>query len=168
MKLDQQKSVRQDAEHSRRDAGAPQHGLLKRTAAMLGLATCLVLSGFTRAEEQKASMALTSPVSCQVIQRGKTEQAAILIDGTLSDKADVIEAMVGLAPGAKRGSPVKWVAITPNGQTVSGKFTGSLTLPAGGWYQLTRRTGPRVSMGNPIGSISRNRQGASPAESNHP
>ncbi len=113
--------------------------MLIRTAAILGLVSGLGLSGTARAEEQTASLTLTSPVSCQVFQRGKGDQAAILIEGTLSDKADVIEAMADLAPGAKRGTPVKWVAVTPKGQKVSGKFTGRLTLPAGGWYQVTVR-----------------------------
>ena len=102
--------------------------------------TCL------QAQDTKASLALTSPVSCQVFQRGKTDTAAILIEGTVSDKADVIEAMASLSPGAKRGTPVKWTGITPKGQTVSGKFTGRLTLPAGGWYQVTvrARSGSRI------------------------
>jgi hypothetical protein len=113
--------------------------VLMKTAAMLGLASCLSLSGFVRAEEQEATLSLTSPVSCQVFQRGKGDLAAILIEGTVSDKADVIEAMADLVPTAKRGTPVKWVAVTPQGQKVSGKFTGHLTLPAGGWYQVSVR-----------------------------
>lgn len=76
MTPDARKSVRPDAEHGRRDAGAPQHGQLIRTAAMLGLVTCLGLSGPARAEEAKATLALTCPVSCQVFQRGTGEQAA--------------------------------------------------------------------------------------------
>jgi hypothetical protein len=120
--------------------------MLMGTAALLGFVTCLGLSGAARAEEQKTSLALASPVSCQVFQRGRTDLAAILIEGTVGDKADVIEAKADLAPGAKRGTPVKWVAITPKGQQVSGKFTGRLTLPAGGWYQVTvrARTGTRM------------------------
>jgi lysophospholipase L1-like esterase len=119
---------------------------LIRTAAMLGLVCGLGLSGSAGAEEQKASLTLTSPVIRQVFQRNKTDQAAILIEGTLSDKADVIEAMADLAPGAKRGTPVQWVAVTVPGQKVSGKFTGRLTLPAGGWYQVRvrARTGTRM------------------------
>jgi hypothetical protein len=113
--------------------------VLMKTAAMLGLASCLSLSGFVRAEEQEATLSLTSPVSCQVFQRGKGDLAAILIEGTVSDKADVIEAMADLVPTAKRGTPIKWVAVTPQGQKVSGKFTGHLTLPAGGWYQVSVR-----------------------------
>ncbi|MCF7676352.1 MAG: hypothetical protein K9M97_13470, partial [Akkermansiaceae bacterium] len=101
----------------------------------------VLLAAGTRlhAQDAKASLALTSPVSCQVFQRGRTEQAAILIEGTLSEQVDVIEAMPGLAPDAERGTPGQWVAITPKGQTVSGKFTGRLTLPVGGWYQVRVR-----------------------------
>ena len=112
-----------------------------------GLVIVLLAAG-TRllAQDAKASLTLTSPVSCQVFQRDKGDLAAILIEGTVSDKADVIEAMADLAPDAKRGTPVKWIAITPKGQQVSGKFTGRLSLPAGGWYQLTvrARTGSRM------------------------
>ena len=99
-----------------------------------------------QAQDAKASLALTSPVSCQVFQRGRTDQATVLIEGTVSDKVDVIEAMADLAPGAKRGAPVKWVAITAKGQKDPGKFTGRLTLPAGGWYQVTvrARSGNRI------------------------
>jgi len=139
MTLNAQKNARQDAEHCRQDAGAPQHSRLIRTATLLGLVISLGLAGTLRAEDAKASLALTSPVSCQVFQRGKGDLAAILIEGTVSESADVIEAMTVLAAGAKRGTPVKWVAITPKGPKVSGKFTGRLTLPAGGWYQLTVR-----------------------------
>ncbi|MCX6872550.1 MAG: hypothetical protein NTW21_01900 [Verrucomicrobia bacterium] len=114
---------------------------------MLGLMTYLGLSGIARAEEKTATLTLTSPVSCQVFQRGRTDLASILVEGTISENADVIEAMADLAPGAKRGTPVKWVAITPQGPQVSGKFTGRLTLAAGGWYQLTVRvrTGSRMT-----------------------
>ena len=57
-----------------------------------------------------------------MFQRGKADQADILIEGTLSDKADVIEAKADLVPGAKRGTPAKWVAVTPQGQAPQGKF----------------------------------------------
>jgi hypothetical protein len=101
--------------------------------ALLAADTCL------QAEDAKATLILTSPVSSQVFQRGKADRADILIEGTLSDNADVIEAKADLAPGAKRGTPAKWVAVTPQGQGVQGKFIGRLTLPAGGWYQVTVR-----------------------------
>lgn len=112
---------------------------LMKTAAMLGLVTCLGSSGPARAAEAQATLTLTSPVSCRVFQRGTGEQAAVLIEGTLSDKADVIEAKADLAAGATRGTPIKWTAVTAPGQAVSGKFSGFLTVPAGGWYQLTVR-----------------------------
>ena len=91
------------------------------------------------AEDAKATLTLTSPVSSQVFQRSKADQADILIEGTLSDKADVIEAKADLVAGAKRGTPTKWVAVTRPGQGVEGKFSGRLKLQAGGWYQVTVR-----------------------------
>lgn len=138
--LDGRKNVRQDA-------GAPHlsDGLLMSTwmvmkmAVIPGLVTCLGLSGPARAEQTKATLTLISPVSCQVLQRDKGDLATIPIEGTISDKADVIEAKADLAPGATRGTPVKWTAVTAPGQAVSGKFSGHLTLPAGGWYQVTVR-----------------------------
>ena len=136
--LNAQKTARQDT-GAPQDAGVPQYSRFIRMAILLGLVSCLGYSGTLRAEDAKASLSLSSPVSCQVFQRGKTNTAAILIEGTVSESADVIEAMADLAPGAKRGTPVKWVAITAKGQKVAGKFTGRLTLPAGGWYHLTVR-----------------------------
>ena len=120
--------------------------MVARIATFIGVVSFLAWPGSARAEERKTTLTLTSPVSAQVFQRGKGDLAAILIEGTVSDNADVIEAMADLAPGAKRGTPVKWVAVTAPGQKVTGKFTGRLTLPAGGWYQVTvrARTGTRM------------------------
>ncbi|MEI6674601.1 MAG: sialate O-acetylesterase [Verrucomicrobiota bacterium] len=51
-------------------------------AALLGLAACIGLAGPALAEEAKATLTLTSPVSCQVFQRDKGDRAAILVEGT--------------------------------------------------------------------------------------
>ncbi len=100
-------------------------------------------------------MILASPVECQVFQRDKGDQAAILIEGTLSDKADVIEAKADLVPGAKRGAAVEWTAVTPQGQPVADKFAGRLTLPAGGWYLVTvrARSGTRTLGEQVVGRV---------------
>jgi hypothetical protein len=119
-----------------------KHQFMKTTRIRLWFGLCVVLlaaDACIRAEDAKATLTLTSPVSCQVFQRGKADRADILIEGTVSDNADVIEAKADLAPGAKRGTPAKWVAVTPPGQGVHGKFSGRLMLPAGGWYQVTVR-----------------------------
>lgn len=92
-----------------------------------------------QADEPMTALTLTSPVSCQVFQRGKGDQADVLIEGVVGDKGGVIEAKADLAAGAKRGTSAPWVAITPQGQGVQGKFSGRLTLPAGGWYQVSVR-----------------------------
>jgi len=112
---------------------------------MLG-AGLLATGRCVRADEAKAALTLTAPVSSQVVQRGSGDRADILIEGTLSEQADVIEAKADLAPGAKRGVSTKWIAVTPQGQRVSGKFSGRLTLPAGGWYRLAvrARVGTRI------------------------
>ena len=99
-----------------------------------------------QAQDVLTTLVLTSPVSCQVFQCDKDDRAKLLIEGSISNKADVIEARVVLAPGAKRGTAVDWKNILPPGQAVDGKFSGYLTLAAGGWYQLTvrARVGSRV------------------------
>ena len=106
----------------------------------------LAASSYIQAEDVKGTLTVASPISRQVFQRGKGDQADILVEGTISDKADVIEVKADLAPGAKRGAPAKWVAIASEGQIVQGKFSGRLTLQAGGWYQVTirARLGTRI------------------------
>jgi hypothetical protein len=140
MTLDARKGVRQvpGAPHLLNRLLMSKQTLIK-SAVIPGLVTCLGLSGPARAEEANATLTLTSPVSCQVFQRDETDQAVILIEGTFSDRAEVIEARADPAPGAKRGTPVKWSAVTAPGGKVSGKFSGRLTVPAGGWYQVSVR-----------------------------
>jgi len=108
-----------------------------------------------QAEGTKATLTLTSPISCQVFQRDKGDQADILIEGTVSAKADVIEAKADLVPGANRGTSVKWIAITPQGQIVQRRVSGRLTLPAGGWYQVTvrARLGSRITAEQTVGKV---------------
>ncbi len=108
--------------------------------ALIAAATCI------QAQDANASLTLTSPISRQVFQRGKADQADILIEGAIGEKADVIEAKADLVLGARRGAPVVWLAVSSQGQEVQGKFSGRLTLPAGGWYQVTvrARAGTRV------------------------
>jgi len=115
---------------------------MKTTRIKLWLGFCIALLAANtclQPQDAKATLTLTSPIACQVFQRGKADQADILIEGTVSDKADVIEAKADLVPGAKRGTPTKWVAIAPKGQIVQGKFSGRLMLKAGGWYKVTVR-----------------------------
>ncbi|MEI7903520.1 MAG: sialate O-acetylesterase, partial [bacterium] len=122
---------------------------MKATRIRLWFRVCIVLlaaDSYLQAEDIKATLTLTSPLSCQVFQRGKADRADILIEGAISDKADVIEAKADLLPGAKRGTPVKWTAITPKGPVDQGKVSGRLGLTAGGWYQVTvrARVGTRI------------------------
>ena len=101
--------------------------------ALLAADTCL------QAQVANATLTLTSPLSCQVFQRDPRDQADILIEGAISDTAEVIEAKADLSPGAKRGASVTWTAITAKGPGDQGKFSGRLTLQAGGWYQVSIR-----------------------------
>ncbi|MCE9609904.1 MAG: hypothetical protein K8R23_06815 [Chthoniobacter sp.] len=111
----------------------------------LGLAL-LAADATTYAEDAQAALNLTSPISRQVFQREAADQADVVVTGIVSAKADVIEAQAVLAPGALRGKAAQWVAVTPLGQKVEGRFSGHFTLPAGGWYQVTvrARVGGRV------------------------
>ena len=112
------------------------------TRIRLWFVLCIALlaaNSYIQAEDVKATLTLTSPISCQVFQRGKGDRADVLIEGAINDKADVIEAKADLASGAKRGAPATWVAVTSQGQSVKGRFSGRLTLQAGGWYQVTVR-----------------------------
>ena len=99
-----------------------------------------------QAQDVPTPLVLTSPVSRQVFQCDKDDRAKVLIEGMIAEKADVIEAKVVLAEGAKRGTAVDWQNILSPRQGVDGKFSGQLTLAAGGWYQLTVRAkmGSRV------------------------
>ena len=96
-------------------------------------------SRFAAAEEVKPTLLLVAPLSCQVIQRGPADQAAVKVEGTFSGNADVIEAKADLVPGATRGTATDWGTIAAQAQIVQGKFSGQLTLPAGGWYRITVR-----------------------------
>jgi len=106
----------------------------------------LVANSSVQAEDVKETLTVVSPISCQVFQRGKEDQADVIVEGTISEKADVIEAKADLAPDATRGTATKWVAIASQDQIVKGKFSGRLTLRAGGWYRVTvrARLGTRI------------------------
>lgn len=115
---------------------------MKQTSSNLWFGLCATLWAATcclQAENVKVTLTLTSPMSCQVFQRGKADRADMLIEGTVSDKTVVIEAKADLATGANRGTPVKWTAIAPRSPVVQGRFSGRLTLQAGGWYRVTVR-----------------------------
>ena len=115
---------------------------MKTTLTKLGFVLCgalLAASSCLQAEDGKETLSLASPIACEVVQRDKGDQAVVLIAGTLSNQADVIEAKADLAPGAKRGTSTEWVAIAARNQIVQGRFSGRLRLRAGGWYHVTVR-----------------------------
>ncbi len=120
----------------------------RQSGRWLGLCIVLLVTySHLAAENIPSTLTLTSPVSCQVFQRNREDRADILIEGTISDNADqVIEAKADLLPSAKRGTPVNWTAIATDRPVNQGKFSGRLTLKAGGWYQVTvrSRAGTRI------------------------
>ncbi len=106
----------------------------------------LTVCGGAQAETVSPNLSLTSPISRQVFQRGTDDRAAILVAGQVPGEAEVIEAKADLTPEARRGTPVAWVVIASKQGIAQGRFSGRLTLAAGGWYQLTVRVrqGERV------------------------
>ena len=108
-----------------------------------------------QAGEANLNLGLTSPVSCQVFQRGAEDRAAVLVAGQAPGDAEVIEAKADLTHEATRGTAAPWVVIASKDQLVEGRFSGRMTLPAGGWYQLTvrARRGDRVIAQQTVGKV---------------
>jgi len=82
---------------------------------------------------------LDSPLERQVFQRDASQHASVTVAGTAKPDATVIEAKADLSAEATRGRGVGWTLIAQGAQIKEGKFSGRLTLPTGGWYQLAVR-----------------------------
>ena len=80
-----------------------------------------------------AQLSLTGPVTRAVYQRNGTDQANVPLMGTFSGVATAIEARA-TGEGGVPMTPWQVVDNSPGGS-----FTGNLTLPAGGWYQVEVR-----------------------------
>ncbi|MFT5130045.1 MAG: hypothetical protein ACI8W8_003674 [Rhodothermales bacterium] len=106
-----------------------------KTWAAIWIAVLLTTSlGFTQ-----SALNIVSPMERQVTQRSKQNQADVVISGTLQAPADVIEAKADLAEGISRGKPVDWTVIAKGPAIAAGKFSGKLSLDAGGWYVVSVR-----------------------------
>ena len=85
------------------------------------------------------SVSITSLSERQIIQRDGSNQADIPVAGTYSGGITSIEARVVVMGGPEdNGTPLGWQVIdsSPSG----GTYNSSLTLPAGGFYQVEVRT----------------------------
>ena len=91
------------------------------------------------APEAKATLTLTSPSSHQVFQRDQKNHANILIQGTISSKADTIEAKVDLQSSTLRQAIMEWKVVGTIDPAREGRFSFQVSVPAGGWYQMTIR-----------------------------
>lgn len=100
--------------------------------AILLLATCSVYA--------EDLLTIKAPLELQVTQRTIKNQAAVTISGVAQGNAEVIEAKADLASGAISGKAVDWTTIAKDPGIVEGKFSGKLSLEAGGWYVISIRT----------------------------
>ena len=87
-----------------------------------------------------ATVALTKPITRQVVQRGAANTGTIAIQGTYAGTPSRIEARAVVMAGAgNSGSDTAWISITPS--PAGGTFSGSLgPVTAGGWYQIEVRS----------------------------
>jgi len=99
---------------------------------------CAVLSVicFVNAE---GLLTVKAPLERQVYQRNQQNQAQVSISGVINGKAEIIEAKADLIAGADKGKSVGWMVIAKDSQIDKGRFAGSMTLDAGGWYVFSVR-----------------------------
>jgi hypothetical protein len=95
------------------------------------LATCSGLAGEV--------LTVTSPLELQVTQQNEKNQASVTISGTIKDPVDIIEVKAELNPGIKHGKAVAWTTIAKGNDIAKGRFTGQVSLEAGGWYIISVR-----------------------------
>lgn len=109
------------------------HGSYACCCALL-LAICTV-----QAQEPVPVLSLSAPLERQVSQRTDRNQADVVVAGVVKEIADIIEAKADLATGIGNGQAVGWTTIAQREDIVAGKFSGRISLQAGGWYTLTVR-----------------------------
>ncbi len=85
------------------------------------------------------ALTIQLPLERQVKQRDEQDQAKVTISGMIEGTADIIEARADLSPGATRGESVNWTAIARDNELHERKFTGEMSLKAGGWYTISVR-----------------------------
>ncbi|MCE5198469.1 MAG: sialate O-acetylesterase [Armatimonadota bacterium] len=78
------------------------------------------------------TITITAPVQRIVYQQNAQHVAMVPIKGTFTGSIVSVEARAIVMLGYNSGSNTEWTAIG----TTSGAFSGTLTVPAGGWYQI--------------------------------
>ncbi len=89
--------------------------------------------------EPAPALSLSAPLERQVCQRNDKNQADVVVAGTVNGVADVIEAKADLASGIENGGAVGWTTIANCKDIVNRKFSGRISLKAGGWYAIAVR-----------------------------
>ena len=84
---------------------------------------------------------LDLPLERQVVQRNTQEWAEVTVAGPVPANTALVEAKAELpATGLRlRGEPMDWTVVATGDRIKDGKFSGSLKLVTGGWYQLAVR-----------------------------
>lgn len=81
---------------------------------------------------------LALPLERQVFQRNAQEWAEVKVAGAIPAGTGLVEAKAELGPGL-RGEPTDWKVLATGAGLKDGRFSGSLKLATGGWYQLKVR-----------------------------
>lgn len=81
------------------------------------------------------TITVSSPIQRIVYQRNAADTAAVPISGTLTEDIDRVEARATVMTGYNSGSNTDWAEMN----NATGSFSGTLTVPAGGWYKIEIR-----------------------------
>ena len=113
---------------------------MTRTRSMTTLTAfwCAVLLTICPVHADPA-VSVNAPLELQVCQRNDKDQANVVIAGAVNEGVDVIEAKADLVAGVKNGEAVGWLTIVEGKDITDGKFSGRMSLKAGGWYTITIR-----------------------------
>ena len=113
---------------------------MRTTHRSIAFCCALLLSiGTVHAEEPAPALSLSAPLELQVCQRTDKNQADVVVAGVVKEGADLVEAKADLAAGIENGEAVGWTTIARRTDIVAGKFSGRISLKAGGWYTVTVR-----------------------------
>ena len=112
---------------------------MKMSNARPRAAICCAVFLATASVFAEDALTINLPLERQVTQRTEQNQADITIAGVVQGPADVIETKADLGKVAARGKAVDWTVIAQGSAIAEGKFSGKLSLEAGGWYVISIR-----------------------------
>jgi hypothetical protein len=85
------------------------------------------------------TMTLASPASYEVFQRSIANTAMMPIAGKTVKPVAMVEARIVLMPPYQQGKDGRTVDFTEVARPNAAEFSGSIEVPAGGWYEVTVR-----------------------------